>query len=908
MTLAPGDRIGPYEIVAPLGAGGMGEVYRARDTRLDRQVALKILPAAFTEDSDRLLRFEREARVLASLNHPNIAQIYDAGRYDAGSAPDRGPTTPGVFALAMELVEGDDLKDRIASGPVPLDDALAIARQIADALETAHDAGLVHRDLKPANVKVRDDGTVKVLDFGLAKIFDPVGEASPDVANSPTLTARATQLGMILGTAAYMAPEQAKGKSVDKRADNFAFGAVLYEMLAGRRAFDGDDVSDVMAAVLKSDPDWSALPSSTPASVGRLLTRCLEKDPKRRIRDLGEAMRQLDEIRHVAPGIDAGLVARSSRGSALRRALPIAAAVIVTAVAVSAYWQSQAPSSISEGVVRFLAPADLGFSSLGRDLAVSPDGRRIVHRIDGGNGQLAVRNLDELQSTPLRGADLATSPFVSPNGEWVGFVGSDSTLQKVPVVGGPKTPITDPLDNIFGADWGKDDVIVFGTSAGLFSVPAGGGVPEQITTVGTGEIGHFWPHIIDEARVVVFVVSTATGVAGKSLAALELDTGQVTPLRVTGTNPRYVTTGHLAYVTEDAALRAVPFDPASLEVTGSPVPLEEGVLTKISGAANFDVSDDGMLVLVPGGSSSSMQNTLAWVDRDGTETSIDAEPRAYIYPRLSPDGSQAAIDVRDQDNDIWIVDLQLASLRRLTFDPGTDQYPLWTPDASRIIFSSARDGRQNIYAQNANGTGSVERLSESDVAQFPNAMVPDGSAAVLRINESVGGSGFDLSLLPLDGNQAAETLVGSEFNEMNAALSPDGRWLAFESNASGPEQVFVRPFPNVNDGSWQVSTNGGEYPVWAPDGRELFYLGPNRVMMRVPTTTDPTFAHRAPERLFDASAYFFGSPGRNFDVAPDGRFLMVKPQPVNGSEAPSQSGMVVVLNWLEDVKARMGNR
>jgi len=921
MSLTSGTRIGVFEVVDKIGEGGMGEVYRARDLKLDRDVALKVLPPLFTGDPDRVARFEREARMLASLNHPNIAQIYD---FQTGIA------SAGYAAIAMELVEGPTLEgllraheaDTGAPG-LPFDRALAILRQIAAALDAAHDRGIIHRDLKPANIKVRDDGTVKVLDFGLAKAFAADAESSQaDLAQSPTLTARATQLGMIIGTAAYMSPEQAKGRAVDRRADIWAFGAVLFEMLAGRRAFDGDDVSDVLAAVLKTEPDWSLLPSDLPPPVRRLLRRCLEKDPKKRLRDVAEGMLQLDE--GLAAGSmtshAGGEVGTSTVAAAVpvwRKAVPIAATAVATAaivIAVGTWAEEPAPALRP---ARFLhappATAPLLLAGNSRDVAISPDGRHLVY-VSGTPGgprpALQIRALDQLDAVPLRGAQAAVSPFFSPDGEWVGFVDhlDDRQLKKVSVRGGPALSVSHSPGSIHGATWTSDGQIIFGSHGPLYIVPEGGGPPAALTSA-DGKSGdeHVWPSSVAGTDIVLFAViaggTRGVAVLNGELAAFNRRTAAVTSLKVPGHSPRYVSTGHIVYVGNDGVLQAVPFDLSRLEVTGNPVPLIEGIGVKYGGAVNFDMSAGGHIVYAPSGTSGA-ERSIVWVDRAGRETPVAAPRRAYYYARVSPDGAWLSLDVRDQEEDIWIWDVRREALARLTDTPGADQYGLWTRD-QRLIFSSEDPkGRTELYRHRPDGVGRPEQLTDTTDAElmpFPNAITPDGKQVIFR---AVVGGKNDLFIASVEGDRTFRKLLATQHDERNADISPDGRFMAFESDLSGGRlEVFVRPFPNVEGTQQKVSIEGGAEPLWSSDGRELFYLADNKLMSVGVTQNGESLDFGKPVPLFDTGAYYFGGAGRNYDAAPGGkRFVMVK----NAVGEPGRSQpLTIVVHWLEELRARV---
>ena len=893
MALSQGTRIGPYEVVSPLGAGGMGEVYRAHDQSTGRDVALKVLPELAAADPDRLARFQREAKALGGLNHPNIAAIY--GVEDRGAVP----------AIIMELVAGEDLSERIGRGAVPLPEALTIARQIAEALSAAHDAGVVHRDLKPHNIKVRDDGVVKVLDFGLAKTMDAA--SSSTATNSPTLTARATAMGMILGTAAYMAPEQAKGKPVDKRADIWAFGVVLYEMLTGRRAFPGDDVSDVLASVLKTDPDFQALPPETPPAVRRLIARCLTKDPRERLRDLGEGMRQLDDA-EAAPAVSAQPAAP---GAFWRRAMPVAIAVVVTAAAAYGASRVLAPAPPPPAPpVRFLVPSTPGATILqtagNSDIALLPDGSGFVYSVIGqAQAALQLRRFAEFEPTALRGAVGAVGPFISPDAQWVGF--SDSAnparLKKVQLSGG--TPATLALfpHTVYGATWTQDgrSIVAGSSSGGLHLVDHNGGEPKEITSVDptTGDNSHRWPAAVPGTNLVLFV---GFGPSGAHLCAIDLGTRQVVRLGIQGSTPRYLAPGYIVFGVRDGGLRAVRFDPARMEVRGTPAPVLEGIMTKGSGAVMFDMLPAGQLVYGLGGGLMAGRR-IVWVDRAGKETPTNAPERTYFYARFAPKGEKLSLDVREQDGDIWLWDPR-GTMQRLTQTDGSDQYGLWTPAGDRVIFQSDMNQKAGLYVMRADGIGQPSLVLEGPAA-YPNAVTPDGLSLIYR--QASPQSKNDLMLISIDGpDRTPKGLIQSPHDELNAAISPDGKWIVFESDASGRAEVYVRPFPDVNAFQEVVSTAGGTEPVWGPGSREIVFLGADGKLKLVTMTAGaagkPAFT--APADLFSTAPYFFGGVGRNYDISPDGRrFVMVK----RSGDAPSSTEPLrVVLNWAEDVRRAVG--
>ena len=857
MPLEPGTTLGPYSVTAKIGEGGMGEVYRARDTTLDRDVALKVLPDAFTADTDRLARFEREAKVLASFNHPNIAAIY--GLEEAGD----------TRALVLELVEGPTLADRIKQGPIPLDEALPIAKQIAEALEAAHEAGVIHRDLKPANIKVREDGTVKVLDFGLAKALDPNPEGDP--SQSPTLTAAATQMGVIMGTAAYMSPEQARGKPVDKRTDIWAFGAVLYEMLSGKRAFEGEDVSVTLADVIRAEPAWERLPESLSSSLQTYLRRCLEKDPTQRVQAIGD-VRLAIEGAFETRGHYPSEVIDTPEFKTWQRPVPAAAlAVMLLAAGGGVVWSLARPEP--PGLVRFSISPDqipeLHISPQTRDAVISPDGRRLAYLtgVAGVRGrELHSRALDQLTSVVLVSGGQLTNPFFSPDSQSVAFQ-QGTEIKRISVGGGPIATICElPGGNLRGASWGDDGNIIFGVSdpTGLWRVPAVGGAPQQLTTPGSEreEVNHYWPQALPNGRAVLYT-SLTDPPEHSQVGVLSLDNMEQTML-VRGTHPVYSPTGHLLYG-DSATLWAVGFDLSSLETRGDPVPVQEGVWTKAFGAVNFSVSDDGSLVYVPGGAQESVARTLVWVDREGREEPLLAPPAAYESPRISPDGRHVALEVNDpQNTDIMVYDLQRETFMRLTFDPAGDRSPAWNLDGRRILFSLTRDGAGNIYSKAASGAGDVERLTTSDNFQSPQSWSSDGQTLLIR--EVVEGRSTvrTLSLGDQAGSKGlAPAEFADKFPDVYPAVSPDGRWLAYMSDESGEFEIYVRPFPNVEDGRWQVSNSGGVSPVWARDGGKLFYRVPGSFeMMAVEVEAGSAFSHGSPAMLFRAP-YRVGAPGRN---------------------------------------------
>jgi serine/threonine-protein kinase len=890
VALAPGTRIGPYEVASLIGEGGMGEVYRARDVNLGRQIAIKVLPEPFAQDNARLARFEREAKTLAALNHPNIAIVHGFERTDGTGT---GGQTPAC-ALIMELVEGPTLEDRIGQGPIPLDEALTIARGIAEALEAAHEQGIVHRDLKPANVKVRPDGTVKVLDFGLAKTMEPAGALSPGQSRSPTVTSPAmTQAGMILGTAAYMSPEQAKGRSADKRSDLWAFGCLFYEMLTAKRAFEGDDVSETLASILRSDPDWRALPADTPTSIRRLLRRCLEKDRKRRLADAGDARLEVEDARSIEHQ------AIPSSGSDQRwRPWLIGAAIALLGAAAGggALWIATRPGPAR--VTRLAIPRNPAALGTGTIVAITPDGARVVYR---DSGALLVRALDALEPVVLAKGG-AGSPFISPDGQWVGFW-DGGALKKIAITGGPALTIARGIGQPGVATWGPDNTIVFSANAptGLRRVHADGGEVTVLTTPDTaaGQFDHDFPQFLPDGKAVLFTIRPlSAALAATQIAVLDLETGTPKVLLHGGTHARYLSTGHLIYGS-DGALRAVRFDARRRIVSGTPVPVLTQVAITAGGVAHADVASDGTLVYLEGTGVTDQQRTLAWLDRDGNEQPLQAAPRAYQYPRVSPEGSRVLVFGGDQD--LFVYDLARATLTRVTHDPSSENLGLWMPDTKRILFNSNRGGAQNLYLQAADGTGQTTRLTQSSGQQFPTGVTPDGSAVVFY--ETTANEQRNIGLLKILPTPQTTWLVDTPFDERGGVVSPDGRWLAYEANNNADRyEVFVRPFPNVNDGVWQISVAGGAQPLWEPHGRELFYATLDGALMSAAVQAKgAVWSHATPTTVLDGN-YVLG-PGlstRQYDITPDGkRFILVKQPAAGADRAPS---VIVVQHWLEELK------
>ena len=894
MSLASGARVGHYEIAAPLGAGGMGEVYRARDTKLGRDVALKVLPDAFARDAQHMERFQREAKLLASLNHPNVAAIY--GVEDSGGAP----------AIIMELVEGPTLADRIRQRPIPFEEALRIAKQICEALEYAHERGIIHRDLKPANIKVTNDDAVKVLDFGLAKALE--GDApSQDISTSPTISRMATQAGILLGTAAYMSPEQARGKSVDRRADIWAFGCVLYQMLTGKHTFPGQTVTDTLASVIKEQPDWSQLPPQTPARVRVLLQRCLQKDPKQRLRDIGDARISLDEVLSGAPEPSSGgVVAVDARLS--RSTLPWALlGTAVAALAVLAFIHFREKPFVAQPV-RFQIPlpekAILGPAG---SFAVSPDGRLLAFSAVQPNGvqRLWIRPLDSLEARPLQGSESGSgAPFFwSPDSHYIAF-DAGGKLKKIGISGGQVQTLCDIARNAVGGSWNKDGVIIFGQSpGGIMRVSASGGPPSPLTTLDSsrGEINHDLPSFLPDGRHFLYLRrSTQPENSGVYVGSLDVKPeGQDSRrLLATAFQPIYVPSlsresGQLLFLSE-AKLQAQPFDASRLQLTGEPVSVAEQV-GSYREAGFFSASTNGVLVYRTAGAGGTM---LTWFDRGGKVLGTMEDRGVFASPAFSPDGSRVAIARQDPINGnwvIWIFDFARGTSARFTFGSASAWFPVWSPDGNRIIFASDPKGLYDLYQKSTSGANEEELLLASSESKLPTSVSPDGRFLLYFSYNS--NKKYNLWVLPIGGNAKPIPFPMTEFNEIGGRFSTDGHLIAYMSDESGRFEIYVckfTPDPSgtgfSSGGKWQVSYGGGIRPRWSTDGKELFYVTLDGKVMAAAVTLGPTFQAGTPKLLFQAPP----QPGRpNGDITADGRrFLFPVP-----ADPTAQPPFTVLLNW-----------
>jgi len=868
-------RLGPYEIVSPLGAGGMGEVYRAHDTKLGRDVALKIVPELFASDRDRLARFTREAQTLAALNHPNIAHIH--GLEESG----------GVRAIVMELVEGEDLAQRLVRGPVPVDEALPIARQIAEALEAAHEQGIIHRDLKPANIKLRPDGIVKVLDFGLAKALDPVSTAA-DAATSPTNTSPArTQMGVILGTAAYMSPEQAKGRTADRRSDIWAFGCVVYETLTGKRAFEGETLTDVSAAVLKDEPDWDALPFATPPLARSLLRRCLQKDPARRLHDIADARIEIQEA--VADPDTSTPSAPPQRGAArFARAIPwiVAAVSILALLLTQVGLRRNAPPDRPVTRLELTLPAGVELYIGPSAVAFSPDGTRVAFvGIEAGNRRLYLRRLDEFETVPVRGTEGATSSFFSPDSRSIAFILTDRTMKRVSLEDGLVFTLTSEVDYTTGGAWGEDGRITFGRNNVLWQMPSSGGAAVQLTTLDStnGELLHAFPTVIAGGKAILFAAVTGLNGGASQVEVLSLGTGAPRRHKVTdsGISPGYVASGHLIFF-RAGTLLAAPFEEARLQLTGAAKKVIDDVVITPAGPPMLAVSRSGSVVYTSG----TAATQLVWVSRrEGREQPLTESARQYLFPRIAPDGRHVVVSA---GGDLWIQSASGATFTKLTAESTTgNTYPVWSPNG-RVVFRT----NAGLYVMNADGSGRLQAIPATTTTDFPNSVSPNGETLIFL--RTTADRAADLFVLSLKGDPAPRPLVSTRAHEGGGQFSPDGKWVAYASDESGQFQVFVRPFPGP-DRKWPVSARG-KYAVWNRNGRELFYRDGNKMMAVDVLIRDGEPVFSSPRQLFE-DQYDFGTGQTvpNYDVSPDGQsFVMVKRE-------SAWTRLNVVLNGFDDL-------
>jgi Tol biopolymer transport system component len=902
MALATGTCLGSYEVVAQIGAGGMGEVYQAHDNKLGRDVAIKVLPEAFAHDAERLSRFQREAKMLASLNHPNIATIH--GLEQSG----------GTSYLVMELVSGETLAEQVKAGPLGIEEALKIALQIAEALEAAHEKNIIHRDLKPANVKVTPEGKVKVLDFGLAKAFE--GDAAcDDMSNSPTLSRAATMQGVILGTAAYMSPEQARGKVVDKRTDIWAFGCVLYELLTGKQAFHGEDITEILASVVKSEPDWTSLPTNTFQSIRVLLQRCLRKDRRQRISDAADVRIEIED----AIAAPKEVVATQAPPAYMSKVLLTVAAAFAFVAAVMAlgWWRATLPVGQKlQPLVRLdvdLGPEVSLGSLYGTAAVLSPDGTRLVYV---SQGRLFTRRLDQPNTIELAGTQGAYEPFFSPDGEWVAFF-SPGKLQKISVDGGSAITLCS-ANNARGGSWGEDGNIISGLSnvGGLSRIPSAGGPPTLVADLQSGDFSHSWPQILAGGKAVLF---TAWPTGGASFDAANIDVISLTDHRIKtlvrgGTFGRYLPSGHLIYANR-GTLFAVPFDVNRLEVHGTPSPvLDQVAYNAAEGSAQLDFSQTGTLIYRSGGAGGGLL-TVGWLDGAGKAQPLLAKPGIYGRPSMSPDGQRLALEVTEgPGTDIWVYDWQRDTMTRLTFT-GTALDPVWSPDGRYIAFRTIGEG---MSVTRSDGSGKPQPLTQSKSTQYPWSFTPDGkrlsfieskSPDASSINQA-GGGAYHLWTVPLESNSAGlragqpEVFLQTPADERAPSFSADGRWMAYSSDESGTFQVYVRAFPDKG-GKWQISNSGGTYPMWSRNGHELFFEAlDNHVMVAAYAVKGDSFVADKPRVWSGKQVGGIANAARNIDLAPDGKRIVAL-MPVETAEGQkAQNQVTFLMNFFDEVRRR----
>jgi Tol biopolymer transport system component len=885
MALAPGARLGAHEVLGLIGAGGMGEVYRARDTRLGRDVALKVLPDLFAHDPDRLARFRREAQVLASLNHPNIAVIHGLEEAD------------GVRALVLELVDGPTLAERLAKGAIPVTEALGIAKQIANALEAAHEKGIIHRDLKPANVKITAAGGVKVLDFGLAKVYAPDG-VGPDLSQAPTVTAGGTRDGMILGTAAYMSPEQARGQAVDKRTDIWAFGCVLYEMLTGQSTFLRETVSDTIAGILERDPDWEALPGVTPPRIQDLLRRCLQKDPKRRLHDIADGRIELDEALAIpTTGVGAPQTSTAVRPRK-RWPLALAAVAALVALALVGAVYVQRPLVDTRAVrMTILPPANAAMDTFPPSrLALSPDGRRLAFTAVGPGGPMLlwVRPLDALVAQPLAGTEGARAPFWSPDSRFVAFF-ANGKLNKVDVTGGPPLTVCDAPGAYLSGTWNRDDLILFSFSGApggrIHRVSASGGASSPVTTPdpNSGETQHYLPFFLPDGRHFLYAALGQPGPLGIYVTSID---SKEQKLLLGGASHAKYADGYLTFM-RDSTLMAQAFDLGRLELRGDAMPIAEQV--QVGGPARggaFTVSETGVLAYQAG--PAEIESQLTWFDRGGKQLGFVGAPGNHYGLRFSPDEKRVAVPTTQGGaGGLWMFDLARGTSSRFTFE-ADPIFPVWSPDGTRVAFSCVTN-HLNLCDKATNGADETQTLLKSGTLKVPTDWSSDGRFIIYENDDP--NTRADLWILPLFGDRKPMLYLQTRFREAEGRLSPDGRWLAYSSDQSGALEVYVRPFPS-GQGQWQVSTQGGEAPRWRRDGKELVYLTSNMTVMAVAVESGSTFRAESPRALFQLRGINRLTINNtvDYEMTADGQRFLVNT--LSSAAAPIN----VVLNWTVGLK------
>ena len=897
MPFATGTRLGPYSIVAPLGAGGMGEVYRARDTRLDRDVAIKVLPELFATDPDRLTRFEREAKALASLSHPHIAQVYEIAELQANGT--------AVAALVMELVEGEDLSTRIARGPIPLSDALPIALQIADALEAAHERGLIHRDLKPANIKVTADGDVKVLDFGLAKAIEG-SELAGDPVNSPTMSIAGTRAGLILGTAAYMAPEQARGQVVDRRADIWAFGVVLFEMLSGRQTFGGETISDVLASVLKNDIDWTKLPADLPAPILRLLRRCLTPDRRTRLRDIGEARVAIADFLAGKgdPTPDSTIAVVQPRSHRGLQAALAAVSLIAAVLAAVVFLQMNRDAAPADPPLRFTIspPEKVSALVLGRpSVTIAPDGQTVAFAgQEQGTPHIYLRTAGEFDARRLPGTEGGGQPVFSPDGRTIAFQ-TPTQMKTIAINGGTVTPLA-PVNEPRGLSWADDTTLVYAPESigGLSEISTRGGAARTLTTVDdkAGERTHRWPHVLPGGRWVLFTVGTwksPDNYEASQIDAVDRTTGQRRKVFEGASLVRYASTGHLVFA-RAGALHAVRFDPDTLTVSGTPsIVLKDVDGDPTTGAAHAGWNDAGTLVYVPEDPRGGLRE-LEIVDTRGGRQSLTMPPQLYNDMRLSPDGARVAV-VQGTSGvaDIWVYGLARGTYTRVTFT-GINATPVWSANSRDIFYSAiGKDGGTTILRTSADGGSDAVTIASSDNRMYLKHVSADASWALVDYVGYAGARG-DVGRFELKPGSRIEPLLDTRSDEFGGTVSPNGRLLAYQSDADGRPEVYVRTL-GPSSGRWQVSNAGGEEPMWSPDGKFIYYRNAGR-LFRVPVIALEPFQAGAPAVLLEGIFDLRSDTGISYDPHPDGaRMLMTR-----AAEANVSGSIRVMTRWFDELR------
>jgi serine/threonine-protein kinase len=900
MSLTSGTKLGHYQITDLLGKGGMGEVYRARDSKLGREVAIKALPAEFEKDSDRLARFEREARMLAALNHPNIAVIYGLEQSDA------------TRFLVLELIEGDTLADRLKHGAIPVDEALKLALQIAEALEAAHEKGVIHRDLKPANIKITPDGKVKVLDFGLAKAY--VGEASDmNLSNSPTISMAATRQGLILGTAGYMSPQQANGEVVDKRTDIWSFGVVLFEMLTGKPLFTGKNVSYILADVLRAEPNWNSLPANLHPRVRMILERSLEKEAKNRLSGISDARVEIQKAlaNPNAESFTAGLVAPRKRSMSI---LPWVAAVVLAAVTGFTVWSLRPIELHPVSRWSYVLPEGTQFRKPGwAAVDISKDGSQIVYNaLDG----LYIRPIGQFEARKIQGTEggMIASPTFSPDGQWVAFFFlDDQQIRKIAIAGGPAVPLAPIAGMPDSINWDTDDSILFTSEDGIWRVSASGGNPERIVST---KGGGYSSQLLPGANA---ILSDAPGPGGQ-VVIYSIQSGK-SKLLFPGLRPRYLKTGHIVYL-RDGALFAVAFDLDKLEVKGGHVSLAEGIQGNRNSAPQYSISQSGSLVyLTNPGLRDDASGILSWVDLNGVQTPLPVPPKRYRQPRLSPNGTRVAVYTETGDNkkEIWVYDLDGKSQIQKLAGEGNNSRPIWMPDSQRLTFTSDRKGAESIWRQPADGSKPAEPITEGDKAlpQWPDAWTPDGNTLAFT-KFKTGGEQSIWTLSPGAGSKPKFVAGGMDKEQAGGAdFSPDGNWIAYRTNVTEPNHIQIQPFPTTGT-LWDTAYAGGSYPMWSKDTSQLFY----RLFYRRQTQSadvgklavvDVSFAGGSPhftnERVLPIHfQVFFGN--RDYDITKDGkRMIVIVPEgKAEAPRAPERPEINVVLNWVEELKSRVPSR